>query len=326
MTPTPRAPILATLDAGVVAATCWAGTRSSPRAPSTAASPPGRWPGARGGRVRAALRLPRARVAGACFVRRAPRFRGSSPSASGGRRQLVLLRGHQPPAGRRGGVAAVHRAGDHPGGHVRSSGAPRPRSALVRRPSSRSIGAVLVSPAPTPARAAPARSGRGRGRRIGSALSFAGYLLTRRGGGPARRAPGTVAVDRLCGRDRVWTVLQPWSGWPFARLADPEIAVRVLAVGLIGTLLPFRWPSPRFASSLGGGRHRRDLRAGLRGGAGVALPRAGAHAPQLVGGALVVAGVLLAQVSRRDAGGGPGRTVRSGALAKFSRGSRAPLR
>ena len=37
----------------------------------------------------------------------------------------------------------------------------------------------------------------------------------------------------------IWTVIVPLWTWPFHLLANPDIAWRVVAVGLLGTLIPF---------------------------------------------------------------------------------------
>jgi drug/metabolite transporter (DMT)-like permease len=37
----------------------------------------------------------------------------------------------------------------------------------------------------------------------------------------------------------VWTFVAPWWGWPVSLLAEPEVLAAVIAVGLLATLLPF---------------------------------------------------------------------------------------
>ena len=100
----------------------------------------------------------------------------------------------------------------------------------------------------------------------------------------------------------IWAVLLPFWDWPFELLADPQIAWRVLAVGLGGTLLPFalsvaalRWIS----SAVAGIATTTEpvLAAAL---AWLFLGQA-LSVPQLIGGGLVVTGVLTAQLARSPA-------------------------
>jgi drug/metabolite transporter (DMT)-like permease len=98
----------------------------------------------------------------------------------------------------------------------------------------------------------------------------------------------------------IWAVvLPPWT-WPIGLLGDPDVAWRVLAVGLVGTLLPFalvvaalRWIS----SALAGIATTTEpvLAAAL---AWLFLGQA-LSPIQLLGGGFVVAGVLVAQVARQ---------------------------
>jgi drug/metabolite transporter (DMT)-like permease len=98
----------------------------------------------------------------------------------------------------------------------------------------------------------------------------------------------------------VWGVLLPWWGWPVDRLADPEVSLRVLGVGLVGTLFPFLL----VVNAL------RTLPAAVAGIAATAEPvfavglawlllGQSLGAPQLLGAGLVVGGVVLAQLVRR---------------------------
>ena len=92
-----------------------------------------------------------------------------------------------------------------------------------------------------------------------------------------------------------WTFLLPLWSWPVALLGDPDVLWRVVAVGLVGTLLPFALT----VSAL------RILSSAVTSIATTTEPVLAAAlawlflqqeltATQLVGGALVVAGVLLA--------------------------------
>ena len=135
---------------------------------------------------------------------------------------------------------------------------------------------------------------------IGSAISFAAYLITAEAAGRRGSHPTTSLFVGFVVASLAWAVVVPWWGWPVDRLADPEVSLRVLAVGIVGTLIPFllavaalrvipaavagiaTTTEPVFAAAL----------------AWVLLAQA-LTLPQLAGGALVVAGVLLAQLARR---------------------------
>jgi drug/metabolite transporter (DMT)-like permease len=159
------------------------------------------------------------------------------------------------------------------------------------------IGAVLVSGAYNGLRDL---DGFGVAAGIGAAISFGIYLLSaeaaRKRGGHA----ATVLVGGFVVASVAWGIVLPWWGWPIDRLAEPEIALRVLGVGMVGTLLPFllvvnalrRLPAavagiaattePVFASGLAWLLLNQTL-----------------GAAQLAGGGLVVGGVILAQFARR---------------------------
>lgn len=135
---------------------------------------------------------------------------------------------------------------------------------------------------------------------IGSAISFAAYLITAEAAGRRGSHPTTSLFIGFVVATLAWAVVVPWWGWPFGRLADPEVSLRVLAVGIVGTLIPFllavaalrvipavvvgiaTTTEPVFAAALAW-----------------ALLAQALSLPQLAGGALVVAGVILAQLSRR---------------------------
>jgi drug/metabolite transporter (DMT)-like permease len=94
-------------------------------------------------------------------------------------------------------------------------------------------------------------------------------------------------------------VLPGWS-WPFELLVDPQVSLRVLAIGLVGTLLPFalavaalRWISPAVAAIA---TTTEPVLAALL--AWLVLDQSLGGA-QLAGGALVIAGVLAAQLARK---------------------------
>lgn len=159
------------------------------------------------------------------------------------------------------------------------------------------VGAILVSGAYAGfARIDPVGVAAG----FAAALTFAGYLLSAEAAGRRGAHPASSLLIGFVVAIVIWGVLQPWWNWPWARLSDPEIGLRVLAVGIVGTLVPFllavaavrvistplaaiaATTEPVFASAL----------------AWVLL---GQHlAPvQLLGGACVIAGVTAANLRRR---------------------------
>jgi drug/metabolite transporter (DMT)-like permease len=140
-----------------------------------------------------------------------------------------------------------------------------------------------------------------------SAVSFAGYLLCAEAAGDRGAHPVTTLLTGFVVAVAVWAVVVPFWGWPFELLADAAVAWRVIAVGLVGTLIPFalvvaalRWIS----SAVAGIATTTEpvLAAAL---AWLLLGQA-LTPPQVVGGALVVAGVLAAQLARQPQ---PGATA-----------------
>ena len=133
-----------------------------------------------------------------------------------------------------------------------------------------------------------------------AALTFAGYLVTAELAGRRGAHPVTTLFIGFCVAALIWTVVLPLWTWPWELLADPNVAWRVVAVGLLGTLLPFglvvaalRWIS-----------------SALAGIATTAEPVLAAFLawlflgqvlspPQLIGGGLVIAGLLLAHLTRQ---------------------------
>jgi drug/metabolite transporter (DMT)-like permease len=133
-----------------------------------------------------------------------------------------------------------------------------------------------------------------------AALTFAGYLVTAEMAGRRGTHPVTTLFIGFCVAALIWAVVLPLWDWPMELLADPQVAWRVVAVGLLGTLLPFglvvaalRWIS-----------------SALAGIATTAEPVLAAclawlflgqllSVPQLMGAGLVIAGVLIAQVTRQ---------------------------
>ncbi len=158
-------------------------------------------------------------------------------------------------------------------------------------------GATLVSGALTGAIAT--LDGLGLLAGFASALTFAGYLVAAEIAGRRGTHPVTTLFIGFMVAGAIWTVILPVWDWPFELLAKPNVAWRVVAVGLLGTLVPFaltvaalRWIS----SALAGIATTAEpvLAAAL---AWWLLSQA-LSGPQLVGGGLVVAGVLTAQLAR----------------------------
>lgn len=136
---------------------------------------------------------------------------------------------------------------------------------------------------------------------LGAAATFAMYLLSAEAAGRRGAHPATVLAIGFVVAIIIWSVALPWWNWPVDRLADAGISLRVLGVGLVGTLVPFflavaalrvissalagiaATTEPVFASAL----------AFLLLGQQLSVP-------QLLGGALVVAGVVLAQLQRAE--------------------------
>jgi drug/metabolite transporter (DMT)-like permease len=161
------------------------------------------------------------------------------------------------------------------------------------------LGAILVSGALGSAAGSQPLDRLGLLAGVASALSFAGYLLSAERAGGTGSHPVTTLFIGFVVAVAIWIVLMPPWSWPVGLLADPQVAWRVVAVGLVGTLLPFalvvtalRWIS----SAVAGIATTAEpvLAAAL---AWLFLGQ-GLSATQLLGGALVVAGVVAAQVAR----------------------------
>ncbi len=137
---------------------------------------------------------------------------------------------------------------------------------------------------------------------VASALTFCGYLLGASAAGARGAHPVTTLVNGFVVATLVWAVVLPLWTWPVHLLADPEIAWRVAAVGILGTLIPFAltvWALRILSSALAGIVTTTEpvLAAGL---AWLLLGQA-LTAVQLIGGGLVVAGVVIAQLARSPA-------------------------
>jgi drug/metabolite transporter (DMT)-like permease len=133
---------------------------------------------------------------------------------------------------------------------------------------------------------------------LASALLFAAYLLAAEQAGRRGAEPATTLVWGFLVAVAIWALAVPWWSWPLAALGDPRVAAAVLGVGLVGTLLPF-------ALAVGAVRVISAATAGIAAtsepvfAAAFAWLLLGQHLgpAQLAGGALVVAGVVLAQLA-----------------------------
>lgn len=137
---------------------------------------------------------------------------------------------------------------------------------------------------------------------VASALTFCGYLVGASAAGSRGAHPVTTLVNGFVVATLVWAVVLPLWTWPFHLLADPEVAWRVAAVGILGTLVPFAltvWALRILSSALAGIATTTEpvLAAAL---AWLLLGQA-LTTVQLIGGGLVVAGVVIAQLARAPA-------------------------
>jgi drug/metabolite transporter (DMT)-like permease len=133
---------------------------------------------------------------------------------------------------------------------------------------------------------------------LASAMLFATYLLTAELAGRRGAEPATTLLWGFLVALAIWSVTVPWWSWPVATLADPVVVAAVLGVGLVGTLVPF-------ALAVGAVRVISASTAGIAAtsepvfAVAFAWVLLGQHlAPgQLAGAALVVTGVVLAQLA-----------------------------
>jgi drug/metabolite transporter (DMT)-like permease len=133
---------------------------------------------------------------------------------------------------------------------------------------------------------------------LASAVLFAAYLLSAELAGRRGAEPATTLLWGFLVAVAIWSLAVPWWSWPLALLADPGVAGAVLGVGLLGTLLPF-------ALAVGAVRVISAATAGIAATAEPVFAAAFAwlllgqrlNPAQLAGAALVVAGVVLAQLA-----------------------------
>jgi drug/metabolite transporter (DMT)-like permease len=139
---------------------------------------------------------------------------------------------------------------------------------------------------------------------LASAVLFAAYLLSAELAGRRGAEPATTLVWGFLVAVAIWAVTVPWWSWPLSVLADPGVAAAVVGVGLVGTLLPF-------ALAVGAVRVISATTAGIAATSEPVFAAAFAWlllgqrlgVGQLAGAALVVAGVVLAQLAPRAAAG-----------------------
>lgn len=132
-----------------------------------------------------------------------------------------------------------------------------------------------------------------------AAVTYAGYLVSAEIAGRRRTHPVTTLLSGFTVAALLWAIILPLWGWPFHLLGDPQMALRVAAIGILGTLVPFALTVSALrvlSSSVAGIATTSEpvLAAGL---AWVLLGQQLAG-PQLAGGALVVLGVVVAQLVR----------------------------
>jgi drug/metabolite transporter (DMT)-like permease len=72
-----------------------------------------------------------------------------------------------------------------------------------------------------------------------AAVTFGTYLVTAKWAAERGSPPATTLLWGFLVSCVVWTFVAPWWGWPVSLLAEPEVLAAVIAVGLLATLLPF---------------------------------------------------------------------------------------
>jgi drug/metabolite transporter (DMT)-like permease len=139
---------------------------------------------------------------------------------------------------------------------------------------------------------------------LASAVTFAAYLLTAELAGSRGAHPATTLLWGFLSSVAIWSLVAPWWSWPVDALRDPGVALAVAGVGLVGTLLPFALAvgAVRVVSAASAGIAATSEPVFAAAFAWVLLDQRLAAA-QLAGGALVVAGVVLAQLAAGSSGG-----------------------
>jgi drug/metabolite transporter (DMT)-like permease len=139
---------------------------------------------------------------------------------------------------------------------------------------------------------------------LASAVLFSAYLLSAELAGRRGAEPATTLLWGFLVAVAIWAVVAPWWSWPLHILADPGVAAAVAGVGLVGTLLPF-------ALAVGAVRVISAATAGIAATSEPVFAVAFAwlllgqtlNLAQLAGAALVVTGVVLAQLASRGVAG-----------------------
>ncbi|MDQ2941776.1 MAG: DMT family transporter [Chloroflexota bacterium] len=161
------------------------------------------------------------------------------------------------------------------------------------------IGAVLVSGAYAGLASV---NGIGLAAGIAAAITYGTYLVSAEAAGRRGTHPATSLFIGFVVAAVIWSVALPWWDWPVERLTDPQVSLRVLGVGLLGTLIPFLLAvaalrvisaavaaiasstEPVFASGLAWLLLGQEL-----------------SVLQLLGGALIVTAIMIAQLRRLPA-------------------------
>jgi drug/metabolite transporter (DMT)-like permease len=135
---------------------------------------------------------------------------------------------------------------------------------------------------------------------VGAATMLAAVLLLAEALGRRGLAASTTVFWGLAGAVVFWSVVAPWWRWPVAAIASsPRTLLAVVGVGLVGTLIPFFLEVGALrilpAATVGIALTTEPLFAA--GFAWLLLGQALTLA-QLAGGALVVAGVILANLTQ----------------------------
>jgi drug/metabolite transporter (DMT)-like permease len=133
---------------------------------------------------------------------------------------------------------------------------------------------------------------------LASAVLFATYLVTAERAGRKGAEPATTLLWGFLIAVAIWAVAAPWWSWPVATLTDPRVAAAILGVGLVGTLVPF-------ALAVGAVRVISAATAGIAATSEPVFAVVFAwillgqrlNLAQLAGTALVVAGVVVAQLA-----------------------------
>jgi len=127
------------------------------------------------------------------------------------------------------------------------------------------------------------------------------YLLSAEAAGRRGGHPATVLAVGFVVAAAIWSVAVPWWTWPVHHLSDPANTLRVLGVGVVGTLLPFLLvlAALRVTSSALAGIAA-TFEPVFASGLAFLLLGQGLTAAQLIGGGLVVIGPVLAQATRGE--------------------------